>query len=130
LIFLLFLLELLACNLYIIITGEEACFDKQPENCVEWKKMGYCHHSKSFYKNWMTKNCPLSCKICKEIQPRLDDACHLDSTKKGKDCQTWTKLGYCTHKLRRYRIWMEENCPESCNNKCAVFPKEACENKR
>ena len=43
---------------------EATCKDKYPISCPKWKKMNRCDHSDVFLRDYIRKNCNLSCGLC------------------------------------------------------------------
>ncbi|XP_072024466.1 uncharacterized protein [Amphiura filiformis] len=76
-----------------------ACQDTDHDHCPTWAMGGSCDRNR----NWMSKNCAFSCRMCKT---NSYGAC---SDNHGS-CGPWAKVGECI----RNPPWMKETCPLSC----------------
>jgi len=81
-------------------TPSSSCVDKN-QGCPGWAAR-YCNDTQ--YKQWMSINCPKSCKVC-----NTTGTCQTD---KSSSCQRWADLGYCTG---RYEDYMKRFCDTTCN---------------
>lgn len=71
--------------------------------CMVWYAHGYCEA----YRPYMLRNCPASCKQCRNSHtPASTSRCE----DKHDDCDTWATYNLCDIK----RAYMKENCPKSC----------------
>uniref|UniRef100_A0A0N5BLV9 peroxidase n=1 Tax=Strongyloides papillosus TaxID=174720 RepID=A0A0N5BLV9_STREA len=75
---------------------EGLCVDKH-DLCKFWSNIGECQSNK----DWMTKNCPISCNLCNGSAICID---------RHRLCGFWTAINECETNA----VWMLSNCALSC----------------
>merc|ERR1719477_538008 len=104
----------------ITTTKPSECKDLK-DNCAYWEGEGHCDSDE--WGQYMTENCPVSCKKCGTVTKTTTTPVATTTTIPSecvdveKDCYAYLNKGYCT--TGDYVDWMAENCAKSCD-KCGV----------